>query len=93
MGEAGLGALNAAVGVGALIGSLTVASLTPLPRKGWQLTFGSLLFPLALIAFALSRYFHLSLVILVFVGFGFVIQNRPATRWCRCSCPTNCAAG
>ena len=46
------------------------------PRhKGWQLSFGSVLFPIALIAFALSRNFYLSLVILVFVGFGFIIQN------------------
>ena len=61
VGEAGLGALTAAVGVGALIGSLTVASLTRSRRKGWQLTFGSVLFPIALIAFALSRNFYLSL--------------------------------
>jgi len=75
VGEAGLGALTAAVGVGALIGSLAVASLTRSRHKGWQLTFGSLLFPIALIAFALSRNFYLSLAILVFVGFGFIIQN------------------
>ena len=75
VGEAGLGALTAAVGVGALIGSLTVASLTRSRHKGWQLSFGSVLFPISLIAFALSRNFYLSLVILVFVGFGFIIQN------------------
>jgi predicted MFS family arabinose efflux permease len=75
VGEAGLGALTAAVGVGALIGSLTVASLTRSRRKGWQLSFGSVLFPISLIAFALSRNFYLSLGILVFVGFGFIIQN------------------
>ena len=45
VGEAGLGALTAAVGIGALIGSLVVASLTHSRRKGLQLTFGSLLFP------------------------------------------------
>jgi MFS family permease len=75
VGEAGLGALTAAVGAGALIGSLTVASLTRSRRKGWQLTFGSLLFPIALIAFAFSRNLYLSLAILVVVGFGFIIQN------------------
>ena len=75
VGEAGLGALTAAVGVGALIGSLAVASLTRSRHKGWQLSFGSVLFPIALIAFALSRNFYLSLAILVFVGFGFIIQN------------------
>jgi MFS family permease len=75
VGEAGLGALTAAVGVGALIGSLAVASLTRTRHKGWQLTFGSLLFPIALIAFALSRNLYLSLALLVVVGFGFIIQN------------------
>lgn len=75
VGEAGLGALTAAAGGGALIGSLTVASLTRSRRKGWQLTFGSFLFPLALIAFAFSRSFVFSLVILLFVGFGFIMQN------------------
>lgn len=75
VGEAGLGALSAAVGIGALIGSLLVASLTRSRRKGWQLTFGSLLFPSALIAFAFSRNYHVSLGILVIVGFGFIIQN------------------
>ncbi len=75
VGEAGLGALTAAVGVGALIGSLVVASLTRSRRKGWQLTFGSFLFPMALLAFAFSRSFILSLGILVVVGFGFITQN------------------
>lgn len=75
VGEAGLGVLTAAVGGGALVGSLTVASLTRSRRKGWQLTFGSLLFPISLIGFAYSRSFLLSIIILVFVGFGFIIQN------------------
>jgi MFS family permease len=75
VGETGLGALSAAVGIGALSGSLTVASLTRSRRKGLQLTAGSLLFPLALIGFALSSNFALSLVLLVAVGFGFIIQN------------------
>lgn len=75
VGETGLGALTAAVGVGALSGSLVVASLTRSRRKGWQLTFGSFLFPVALLAFAFSRSFPLSLGTLVVVGFGFITQN------------------
>ena len=61
VGEAGLGALNAAVGVGALIGSLTVASLNVLGARAGRLTVGSLFFPIALIGFAFSRNFYLSL--------------------------------
>jgi len=75
VGETGLGALNAAVGVGALIGSLLVASLGQFRHKGMFLTAGSLLFPLALLFFASSRSFPLSLVCLALAGFGFVTQN------------------
>jgi MFS family permease len=75
VGEAGLGLLNAAVGVGALTAALTVASLSRSRYKGWQLAVGSLLFPLALIGFALSRTFPLSLAFLVLVGFAFISQN------------------
>jgi MFS family permease len=75
VGEAGLGLLNAAVGVGALIAALTVASLSRSRYKVWQLAVGSFLFPLALIGFALSRTFPLSLACLFLVGFAFISQN------------------
>jgi len=75
VGEAGLGSLSAAVGVGALIGSLAVASLGSFRRKGLLLVAGSLIFPLALLSFAQTRYLPLSLTCLAVVGFGFVMQN------------------
>jgi MFS family permease len=75
VGEAGLGLLNAAIGVGALIAALTVASLSHSRHKVWQLAVGSLLFPLALIGFALSRSFPVSLAFLALVGFAFISQN------------------
>jgi len=75
VGEAGLGGLNAAVGIGALVGSLVVASLTRSRNKGLQLTIGSLVFPIAIIAFALNRSFTAALGILVVVGFAFMSQN------------------
>ena len=75
VGEKGLGFLNTAVGVGALIGALIVASLSRLRRKGWLLLAGSLLFPAALLTFSFSSNYRLSLLILVFVGLGFVTQN------------------
>jgi MFS family permease len=78
VGEAGLGLLNAAVGVGALIAALTVASLSHSRHKVWQLVVGSLLFPLALIGFALSRSFPLALAFLCLVGFAFISQNATA---------------
>ncbi len=75
VGETGLGFLNTAVGIGALCGSLLVASLSRLPRKGWLLLTGSILFPSALLCFAFSRSYPLSLALLVLVGIGFVTQT------------------
>jgi MFS family permease len=75
VGEAGLGALNAAIGVGALIAALAVASLSRSRYKVLQLGVGSVLFPLALIGFALSRTLPLALAFLSLVGFAFISQN------------------
>ncbi len=55
----GYGLLNAAVGIGALTGSLTVASLSRWKNKGLQLTVGSLAFPVALLCFAATGNFPL----------------------------------
>lgn len=75
VGEAGLGGLNAAVGLGALGGSLTVAFLGRFRRKGLLLTLGSLLFPGALLALSWSRALLPALACLTIAGFGFVTQN------------------
>lgn len=103
-GEGGLAALTAAMGAGALIGSLTVASLGEYRRKGVLLTAGNILFPLALLLFAflpsvapavLGRVFGLgfrvgwlgltfsplfvvSLLTLLVVGWGAMVQNATA---------------
>ena len=71
----GLGFMSTAVGLGALIGALTVASLGQTMSKGKLLTFGNLLFPAMLILLALSRSYPLSLFILALVGFGFMVQQ------------------
>ncbi len=75
VGETGLGWLTASVGVGALAGSLTVASLGRVQRKGRLLVAGSFLFPTALLGFAFSRSLTFSLALLAVVGFWFVLQN------------------
>jgi MFS family permease len=73
--EKGLGALNAAVGVGALVGALAAATMSRNPNKGMQVTVGSLMFPAGLLGLAFTRSFPVALVLLGFVGFGFVTQN------------------
>jgi MFS family permease len=74
IGGDGYGFLNAAVGIGALFGSLIVASWTHEQWRGKILFWGSMLFPGALILFAMSRNYPLSLALLVLVGAGFVSQ-------------------
>jgi MFS family permease len=70
LGPGGFGVLMAAPGVGAVIGTLTVASVGNVPRKA-PLLFGSLLaLGVALILFSQSRLVPLSILLLVLVG-GF----------------------
>ncbi len=70
-----LGMLLTTVGIGALAGALGVASLPDGARRGRLLTVGNLLFPAALLAFATSRSFLLSMICLFVVGVSFVTQN------------------
>ncbi len=70
-----LGMLLTAVGVGAVIGALGIASLPGNARRGRWLTAGNLLFPLLLLGFAASRSFVVSLLLLMGVGLSFVAQN------------------
>jgi MFS family permease len=72
------GVLMTAAGVGAVLGSLYAASGRAARRQGALLLAGSVLFPLLLLAFSLSRSYALSAALLCAVGFAFVLQNAPA---------------
>ncbi len=74
-GETALGLLNAAVGVGAVLGSLFMASRAHLEKRAGRLMLGTLLFPLSLVFFAFSTSMTISLALLVAAGFGVVVQN------------------
>lgn len=74
-GPEGLGLMSAAVGVGALIGALIVASTGTFKRKGLMLTFGNLFFPTMVLLFSFSTSLPISLIILAGAGLGFMIQN------------------
>jgi predicted MFS family arabinose efflux permease len=68
LGPGGFGLLMAAPGVGAVIGTLTIASAGDIKRKG-LLLFGSLIaLGISLVLFSQSRSFPLSMALLVFVG-------------------------
>lgn len=63
------------VGLGALTGALTIASLGNFQRKGMLLTLGNILFPTMVVCLAFSPSFFLALLFLFFAGMGFMVQN------------------
>jgi MFS family permease len=67
------GFLQSARGVGSLLGALMIASLGRFRFKGRLLTLGSLVFPVLLAIFAVVRWLPLALLVLVGVGWGFMI--------------------
>ena len=69
VGASGMGILVSVSGVGAMISSLTLASL-PNKKRGIMLLISGLVLGLALTAFSFSKFWALSLIIIVFVGIG-----------------------
>jgi len=78
VGAVGLGKLMSATGIGALIGALGVARFGHQRRKGITLFKADICFALALIGFALSRSFPLSLALLAFLGASWVTYTATA---------------
>ncbi len=69
VGSGGLGVLMSVSGVGAITGSLVLASL-PNRRRGLLLILGTMVMSLALMGFAASTSMAVSLGVIVFVGLG-----------------------
>lgn len=69
-----LGLLMTATGVGALCGTLYLASRPSVVGLGRVIMFSTLLFGVSLVAFSASRTLWLSLMLLPFVGAGFIVQ-------------------
>jgi MFS family permease len=67
------GLLHSARGMGAALGGLTIAALAARNIRGKILTFGSFFFPLLLLFYSQIRWLPLSLLVLVGVGFGFML--------------------
>ena len=68
------GYMVSARGFGALISALMIASLGRFNSKGKLLTIGSLTMPLVLLVFSVIRSLPLSLIILVAVGWAFMVM-------------------
>ena len=92
MDAKGYGLLNAAVGIGAIVGSLTVASLQPVEeqRRAIDSAGG---FSSGLLMFAATRSFQVALLCMAGAGLGFVIQNATANTMVQLSAPMHLAAG
>jgi MFS family permease len=73
-GASGLGILMGATGLGALIAALSLAARTGLKGLGTWVARASIAFGFTLIAFAYSRWFWLSTLVLVLVGFSMMMQ-------------------
>jgi len=73
-GARGLGILMGFSGIGALAGALALAVRRDVRGLGKWVLFATLGFGGGLIAFALSRWFWLSALILIPVGFAFLVQ-------------------
>ena len=68
IGRSGAGWMLALTGVGALIGSLTMASIRQLPRRGLVLMSFIVVFGLALVLLSQSRWVSLSAIALIIAG-------------------------
>jgi len=69
-----LGFLLGATGVGAIVGSIYLASRRSVVGLGRIVVISSNLFGIGLVAFSLSRVFWLSLLIMLVTGFGMMVQ-------------------
>lgn len=67
------GLLLSARGLGAMSGALMIASLGKRAARGRLWTIGSFVLPVAMAAFAAARWLPLSLVLLVGLGWGFMV--------------------
>ena len=78
VGPKALGLMYTLVGIGAFIGSLSVAAVSKSPRKNLLQGISGVMFGLFLIMFALSLNFRLSLILLAVVGLmsqGYMTLN------------------
>ena len=73
-GPLAFGFLLGATGVGAIAGSIYLASRKSVLGLGRVIVFSSCLFGFGLIGFSLSRLFWLSLLMMLLTGFGMIVQ-------------------
>ena len=83
----GLGLLSTASGVGALLGALLMAAQSNSRHKGTVLTIGNLIFPILLIWLAFNQSMLTALLLLIGIGFAFMLQNTTANTLVQSNVP------
>jgi len=73
-GAMAFGWVNAATGLGAVVGAFFLAHRISHGRRGWLLVVTNISFPLILIAFAFMAYYPLALLLAFGLGVGFMVQ-------------------
>ena len=86
-GAKGLGILMGASGVGAVVGGLFLASRQKITGIKKVIAFCSILFSICLSVFAFSKIFLLSMVLLVVIGFCFMIINAGSNTFMQAMSP------
>lgn len=89
MGATGLGLLNTALGIGAIIGALALSKSREPVAAVKQILIMSCLFAISLTAFSLTGNFTLALVILVFHGAFMSSSNIAALAYVQIETPTD----
>ncbi len=83
------GLLLSARGFGSMLGGLFIAWLSQYQVKGRALSAGSLILPVVMILFSLTKDTFLSLAFLVGIGFGFMLVVNNANAVLQSSLPDN----
>jgi predicted MFS family arabinose efflux permease len=86
-GSQGLGFLMAAMGVGAVIGTISLARRTRVTELPQVILYSGLLLGAASLAFAASRWFYVSLVMALLIGFGLMRQLASANTTIQTTIP------
>lgn len=89
VGARGQGMMMSAAGLGAFLAASGIASFAHRFSQGTIVTFGSILAPIGLIAFALSPSYHLALACLVVAGFGVMSLLAVSNSMIQTSSPDN----
>ena len=88
-GASGLGLLMGASGIGALAGALTLATRQGVHGLGRWVAFSAVGFGVGLILFSLSRWFWVSALLLLPVGFSMIVQMASSNTLIQVMVPDN----